>query len=293
MLISWWARRRGTTGVDHCGIPRNRDATRPRLPETAAAALREEWDRLWDLPMAFPPRRMEAAGLRRAKMPPLRAKIRGFDKSLVRWPTSGPPAVRHASCCRARAGAGAAGIVDRHHGRTDDRSSTASATSRCRARSTCATCGVTGCARRPLHAQLAAGYLPHQRDGLALVPHGRRARDRRRAAVHHRHRRRAPAAVAAARRPLHAHQRPAAHLRGRRGGRRHRPRRVDRRRDHGAARGELSVRGPRTPRERPTACNCATPAGRPRCPGWRRPTARSTPVCTSPGTTSSCRPATR
>ena len=53
------------------------------VAEAAAAALRDEWDRLWDLPVAFHRQRMEAAGLRRDEMPPL-DEIPRFDKSIVR-----------------------------------------------------------------------------------------------------------------------------------------------------------------------------------------------------------------
>jgi phenylacetate-CoA ligase len=49
----------------------------------AAASLREEWERLWELPLAFHRQRMEAAGLGRDEMPPL-DEIPRFDKAALR-----------------------------------------------------------------------------------------------------------------------------------------------------------------------------------------------------------------
>jgi phenylacetate-CoA ligase len=56
----------------------------------AASALRDEWDRTWDLPLPFHQRRLAAAGFGPGEMPPL-DEIPRFDKSMVRADESANP----------------------------------------------------------------------------------------------------------------------------------------------------------------------------------------------------------
>ncbi len=49
----------------------------------ATSALRDEWERLWDVPVPFHRNRLHAAGFTRDEMPPL-DEIPRFDKSMVR-----------------------------------------------------------------------------------------------------------------------------------------------------------------------------------------------------------------